>query len=127
MGDCLYEAENFKVLVSETVKTDSACIRFEGNCSQQGFLNNADEIIEKCKQISFHDIFIDTDDLKRVNSRFIGLLIVLMGSDRNIGLKTPNRFLKDLLEMTGILNKFHIYNSFKEFDAACGQENKQGQ
>lgn len=127
MVDCIYEAKNFKLVISETGGPDSVCLGFEGSCSSQGFLSNADEVIEKLKNIDYRNIFIDTDALKRINSRFIGLLIVLVGSGRNIGLKTPDRFLNDLLEMTGILNKFHVYSSFKEFEDACGQKNKQGE
>ena len=122
MNTPIYETDNFKVAVSDTSGTDIACLRFEGNCSQPGFLQNADEIIEKVKHVEHDYIFIDVEELKSINSRFIGLLIVLIGSEKYIGMKNPSQYLQDLLEMTGILKLFHIYISFNEFVKGCKEE-----
>ena len=122
MSDIIYDAEKFKVMISDTSGPDTAYLHFEGSCSQPGFLQSADEIIEKVKQIKYKNVFVDVDDLKSINSRFIGLLIVLIGLDKCIGMRTPSRFLKDLLEMTGILKLFHISGSFSEFAEECKKE-----
>ncbi|MFC1479605.1 hypothetical protein ACFL6F_03315 [Planctomycetota bacterium] len=126
MNDIICDTENFKVIISDTSGSDTACLRFEGSCSQPGFLQNADEIIEKVKHVEYNSIFIDVEELKSINSRFIGLLIVLIGSDKFIGIKNPSQYLQDLLEMTGILKLFHIYENFSEFAEGCGGKDTAG-
>ena len=126
MNTPLYEADKFKVEISDTSGSDTACLRFEGSCSQPGFLQNADEIIEKVKHVEYNSIFIDVEELKSINSRFIGLLIVLIGSDKSIGMKNPSQYLQDLLEMTGILKLFHVCGSFAEFAEEWGKKDTGG-
>lgn len=117
----LFEHGQFKVTVAEKSGDDTVHVQFVGNCSHPDFLHNADRIITVCKNLDAQNIFLDIEHLININSRFVGLLIVLAGSSRYyIGLKKPSEFLKDLLNMAGILRLFHIFENFKDFTAECG-------
>lgn len=109
-----FKAEDFTITIEETSET-SCSLRFDGSCNQPGFLIHSDDILDLLGKSDYEGLFIDCGGLKHVNSRFIGLLIALIGGEKKIGLKEPEPFLRDLLEMTGILKAFHVYDSYESF------------
>lgn len=119
MTTVLYDKEGFTVSITEQRGTQIACLSFKGDCVEPGFASHSDEIVEKLNNLEFPYVFFDVNDLAHINSKFLGLLISFMATDKKIGLKKPGQFLNDLLDMIGILQAFAIFEDFNSFVKEC--------
>jgi anti-anti-sigma regulatory factor len=111
----LYDNEGFSLTLTETSGPEFASIAFKGDCSQSAFMTHSEEVIKALAELKATHIFINANGLEHVNSRFVGILIHLLGQEKNLGLQDPNQFLTDILDIIGILNAFDICKDFAEF------------
>lgn len=118
MSEKLFDKKHFSIWFEGDSNSKYAWLIFKGDCSTPDFVLNTEEMNGILQAVKASDIFIDANEVEHVNSRFIGMLIALLSTEKRIGLKTPTSFLNDLLEIVGIVKVFEIRESFEEFTKA---------
>lgn len=121
MGDdnVLFAGDDFKVSIVEKTPAGVVHIVMEGNCSSPGFLNNSEAVGECLDAVPFSRLFIDAGRIRHANSRFIGILVSLLAAGKPVGLRNPEAYLADLLDVVGILQAFDVQPDFAAFQKAC--------
>ncbi len=112
----MFDRSPVKVEIITRNDPDQACLAFSGNWSKlTGAHHEADELIERVKNQSCTRMLLDLNDLEDVNSKFISMLVLLLESEKEVSLKSPSRFLEDLLEMVGIKDEFREFDDRSAF------------
>lgn len=116
MGDSkfIFDEPEFKVSVSEE-SNGVASLIFSGYSFSDDFMNNLKTIEKAIDGLPQNHLFIDVEGVQNPNSRFVILLLALFNSGKHIALKTPPKFLYDLLDMLGILGCFRIFEDLESF------------
>jgi len=111
----IYDQPDVKVSISEESGRKAACVKLAGDCSASEFRHHVEEIAEGIEGLDHNRLLIDATELRQINSRFISLLLLLLNTGKEIGLKNPSPFLLDLLGMVGIMERFECFKDFQSF------------
>jgi len=111
----LINLPGFKVKMAEEKNENIACLHFGGDCFLPDFLDHMSELSSEILGLKKKFILLNFTELEHINSRFISFLLDILDPEIKYCIIEPSTFLKDLLEMVGIIDNFEIFKSVDSF------------